>query len=287
MTAAMTSKTEVLRQALRIQLAKHEADGMLPTNGQFLWYELVQLGVVSKQASGALKPGAKGQRRPNQDLNDALTSLRERDEIPWDWIVDETRSLDDFTGYTSVADGVDAFMNVIRLDRWNDDAPLILTESRSLAGVLRALTRDYGAKIAPTNGQCAGFLHTKVVPHLRDGTRVLYLGDYDLSGNQIEANTRRVLERYCSLDWERLALTREQVFDPVRPLPIIRKKDGRYKGGRGWHDAVETEALSQQLIVQIVRDRLDALLPEPLERFLAREEEERERLRALLNRRRR
>jgi hypothetical protein len=39
------------------------------------------------------------------------------------------------------------------------------------------------------------------------------------------------------------------------------------------------------LIVQIVRDRLDALLPEPLERFLAREEEERVHVRTLLNRR--
>jgi hypothetical protein len=254
---------------------------MLPTNGQFLWYELVQLGVVSKQASGALKPGAKGQRRPNQDLNDALTSLRERGEIPWDWIVDETRSLDDFTGYTSVADGVDAFMNVIRLDRWNDDAPLILTESRSLAGVLRALTRDYGAKIAPTNGQCAGFLHTKVVPHLRDGTRVLYLGDYDLSGNQIEANTWRVLEREVggSLQWNRLALTQEQITQ--HDLPVITKHDRRYKDGRP-HDAVESEAISQLILLGILRRRLDALLPEPLADVQERESEERRRIERLL-----
>jgi hypothetical protein len=45
--------------------------------------------------------------------------------------------------------------------------------------------------------------------------------------------------------------------------------------------------LLARLIVQIVRDRLDALLPEPVGHFRAREAEERERLRALLNRRRR
>ena len=50
----------------------------------------------------------------------------------------------------------------------------------------------------------------------------------------------------------------------------------------GAHEAVETEALSQRPIVRIVRDRLDALLPVPLEAVRVREGKERERLRALL-----
>jgi hypothetical protein len=208
----------------------------------------------------------------------ALKDLRDAGEIPWEWIVDETRSLEDATGYASIAG---ASMNAIRLDPWDGDAPLILTESRSLAGVLRTLVREYTVKIAPTNGQGGGFLHTDVVPHLRDGERVLYLGDHDLSGNQIEANTRHVLGRYHSLSWERLALTRDQV--DRYSLPIIIKWDKRFKNG-GAHEAVETEALSQRLIVQIVRDRLDELLPEPLSHFLGREEVERERLRILLGR---
>ena len=113
---------------------------------------------------------------------------------------------------------------------------------------------------------------------------MLYLGDFDLAGGDIEDNTRSVLERYHDLEWERLALTADQVR--AHNLTPIIKTDRRFKNG-GAHEAVETEALSQRLIVQIVRDRLGALLPEPLERFLAREEEEHKRLRALLNRRRR
>ena len=49
----------------------------------------------------------------------------------------------------------------------------------------------------------------EVAPALRDGTRVLYLGDYDLAGGDIEGNTRRV----HALDWERLALTADEVSD--------------------------------------------------------------------------
>jgi hypothetical protein len=138
--------------------------------------------------------------------------------------------------------------------------------------------------IAPTNGQCAGFLHNEVAPRLKDEARVLYLGDYDLAGGDIEDNTRSVLEGYRDLDWERLALTGDQVREH-NLTPII-KSDRRFKNG-GTHEAVETEALSQRLIVQIVRDRLDALLPEPLEQFRAREAKERAHLRAMLNRRRR
>ena len=112
-------------------------------------------------------------------------------------------------------------------------------------------------------------------------TPVLYLGDWDFSGGHIEANTRRVLERVCGhdLDWERLALSEAQVHDPV--LAVIDKYNRRTKTT---HPSVETEALSQQVIVQIVRDRLTALLPEPLAFVQEREEAERVRLRRLLRR---
>ena len=57
----------------------------------------------------------------------------------------------------------------------------------------------------------AGFLHNEVGPRLYTGMPVGYLGDYDLAGGDIEANTTRVLERYVRLDWTRLALTAQQV----------------------------------------------------------------------------
>ena len=78
--------------------------------------ESVTAGVSSKQASGVLKPGAKGQRRPDQGLLDALTELRESGQIPWDAIVDETRSFDDFTGSATIADDLSAYIYATRID---------------------------------------------------------------------------------------------------------------------------------------------------------------------------
>jgi hypothetical protein len=275
------SKIENLRRQVMRLYEQHLAAAMIPTSIRFLFYELVALKIIEKQASGVLRPGAVGQRRPDQDVIDAITDLRESGSIPWNAIVDETRSLDDYTGWPTVAEGLGAYLNVIELDPWRGAAPLILTESRSLAGVLRALMREYRVKIAPTNGQTNGFLRNDVAPKIRAATPVLYLGDWDFSGGHIEANTRRVLERTIGRDlvWERLALTETQVDDPRLNLTVIDKYDRRTKTT---HPSVETEALSQQVIVRIVRDRLTARLPEPLASVQEREEAERGRLRRLL-----
>ena len=51
---------------------------------------------------------------------------------------------------------------------------------------------------------------------------------------------------------------------------------------KGTHPAVEVEALGQGTVTGIVRDALDALLPEPLDVVAAREVGERRRLRRLM-----
>ena len=52
------SKIEILRQHVMRLYNEHLAAGMLPTSIRFLFYELVALSIISKQASGVLKPGA-------------------------------------------------------------------------------------------------------------------------------------------------------------------------------------------------------------------------------------
>jgi hypothetical protein len=261
------TKAARLRRVVLDLVQEHYADGSLPTSARFLFYELVQRRVLSKEKNGA--------RRPDQDLSVALTRLRESGQIPWHWIVDETRSLDDHSGWSSIGSAAQAMAKQAKLDPRGGDVPLILTESRSLAGVLRDLAREYGVKIAATNGQVGGFLYTDIVPALEPGASVLYIGDHDWQGDQIETNTRRVLEREVgALAWERLALTEEQVeqYDLAR-LQIM-KPDRRYKPVR-YHPAVETEALSQRVIVDIVRSALEDRLPEPLADVQERADRER------------
>jgi hypothetical protein len=212
--------------------------------------------------------------------------LRDTGVIPWEWISDETRTVTSWLAAATVRDYLRDRIDYARIDPWaGEPPPFILCESRSLAGVLHNLSYEYVVPIAATNGQCGGFLRTGLAPVLSAGQRVLYLGDFDWQGAQIEANTRRVLEDLCGpLAWERLAITEEQV--DAHDLPRIAKPDRRYKPPR-WHDAVETEALGQSFIVALVRARLEALLPEPLEDVQERERRQRATVRALLARRER
>jgi hypothetical protein len=75
-------------------------------------------------------------------------------------------------------------------------------------------------------------------------------------------------------------LTREQVES--YQLPTIIKHDRRFTKdpSLGAHEAVETEALSQRIIVEILQNRLDELLPQPL----ARVQERAKRQRAIIQR---
>jgi hypothetical protein len=280
-TIGLSSPDSARGKLQRIVLAllrEHEQQGddALPTNARFLAYELMQRGVLKKQ-------NEKGKRRGDQVLHEALTHLREAGIVPWDWISDETRSVSDFTGWASVTYWATTMVEYVRLDPWKGRAPMVLTESRSLSGVLHKLARQYATKLAATNGQVGGFLHTDVAPKLEPDDRVLYAGDWAHQGGQIEENTRRVLERLVGgeLDWKRIALTEAQVDEYDLRRMMIRKADRRYKPVR-YHDAIETEALKQPVIVGIVRDALDAELPEPLKRVLEREARQRTAMRRLL-----
>jgi hypothetical protein len=168
----------------------------------------------------------------------------------------------------------------LRIDLWDGEPPpLILCESRSLAGVLERIAASYLCPIAATNGQAGGFLHTEIAPLVKGGRRVLYLGDLDLSGSHIEKNTRRVLSDYGDLEWQRLAITLEQVR--ANNLTVIDKRDHRFKPARTF-PAVETEALRQAQIQQILTSALDAVVPEPLAEVFEREEEQRVQVRERL-----
>ena len=232
-----------------------------------------------------LQDAATGARRADQDLADALLDIREDGSIPWDWIVDESRTLTNPLVASTVAGWMTTVLDQARLDPWDGEPPVVLCESLALVGVLARTADRYLVPIAPTRGQCAGFLRTDIAPILVPDQRVLYLGDWDVSGHQIEENTRSVLERAVGeLAWERLAITERQIKARKTLSPIV-KSDKRYRAG-GEHEAYETEALGQSTVAHVLRNRLDRLLPEPIEDVLEREAAERNELAAYLRRRR-
>jgi len=273
-----------LRRACHGKLLWHDAQGAIPTNGRFVFYELEQDGAVPKNYPPPKK------RRPAQDISDALIDLRRAGHVPWDWIVDETRELVSWRSAETVAEYMRDTIDRARINAWNGEpAPLIICEARSTKGVLERIAGDYLAPITATNGQCGGFLRTDVAPHLISNSRpVLYIGDHEVGGpaDSIEANTQRVLEDYCErpIEWTRIALTQTQVDADSRLLKlVIDKTDRRFKPPRHYL-AVECEAVGQVALEQMLRSALDARLPEPLESVLEREKQQRRAFADLLDR---
>jgi hypothetical protein len=168
--------------------------------------------------------------------------------------------------------------------------PVILCESRGIGGILyRGVARDYRITVVPLGGQTNGFLRTKAAPYLTGDVVPLYVGDYDLAGGDIEANARDVLKDALDheLDsWERLMITEKQckMLQRKYSMEPIAKVDKRFKPHRHYW-AFEAEALGQNMVMDIIRKRLEEMAPDPLSAVLEREREEKAELREWLQQR--
>jgi hypothetical protein len=289
--SAPESKRGRLQQACLDLLQQHERDGAIPTNGRFVFYELEQQGVVPKHYLDG--QGRKRARSPAQDISDALTVLRKIGLVPWSWLKDETCELIKWSYAASVYEYVVEEVEYARIDCWGGDLPpLIICEARATAGVLDRICGEYLAPITATGGQKIGHTVNEIVPLLKGNDRkVGYIGDCEVGGpaDQIEANTRSVIEKYSgrvftSETWQRIALTRAQVNrSPRLRNLVIEKIDHRYKPPRPYQ-AIECEAVGQVVLERMLRAWLDALLPEPLADVLVREEQQRTKIRRALAR---
>jgi hypothetical protein len=256
-------------------LVRHEAEGTLPTSLRHLFYEAVMAGVIAKG-----DPTRQGRgRRPDQNLTDAVTWLRQHGRIPWDWIEDRTRRVVDYRGDgPTIVDGVAELLDHIRVDPWEDVLPII-AESESGAGVLVRTAERYRVSIVPTRGQSTGWLRTAVADSIGDrAVAVCYLGDYDKAGADIEANTYRVLDDVIDVkDWQRIALTWEKVEAHGLPtLPRLDHRDGQT------YEVCELEALPQRLLLDAVGAYLERWLDVDLDDVHEREAGQRREIARLL-----
>jgi hypothetical protein len=285
-----------LRQACYEHLIAHWRRNELPTNATFLFYELEQEGVVTKDRG--INPDT---RRPyeythRQAVAAATMDLRKAGLIPWRWLTDETRNVVEPVYAATVLNYVRDRVSHASIDAWDGEPPpVVICEARGVKGVLEGLAYEYGFPITATSGQSGGFIVNEIAPLLagaeNEDRSVLYIGDHELRGpaEQIEANSRRYIEQhtgrvFAASTWIKVALTEEQVNeesergDRLRGLALT-KHDNRYKPARSY-EAVECEALGQSVIVGIVRDWIDRMRDdlnhEPIATVRTREEAERQ-----------
>src|SRR5262249_2531324 len=140
-------------------------------------------GVGYKLFSAGLIPSMA--RNEMQRVYRLLKEARERDDIPWEWIVDETRELERTATWANSAEYAEATVRDYRRDFWDQQTcrVMVVSEKGTVRGLLRPVLDDFAVGFQVMHG----FSSATIVHDLSeddDGRPliILYVGDYDPSG---------------------------------------------------------------------------------------------------------
>ena len=159
----------------------------------------------------------------------------------------------------------------------------VWTESRSIAGVIQHDCQELAVSLYPCGGFASVTLAWEAVDNITSQYEtaswvIFYVGDYDPAGvlidKAIEREIREHLEKSgqdISLHFERVGITEQQIAE--YDLPTKPRKAG---DKRALHVAatVEAEAMPASTLREILRDRIEDLLPPDALRVAKLAEEE-------------
>jgi hypothetical protein len=169
-----------------------------------------------------------------------LTWARENDELPWEWIVDETRTPERVSSWADPKSYIRAVKRSYRKDLWRDqdNKVEVWSEKGTVRGTLGPILEEYGVTFRVQHGfASATSLHDAAEDSMDESFTVLYVGDHDPSGMYMsEMDIPDRLERYeADIAIERVALlTSDTVSLPHFDLSS-KRGDRRHDWYREWY----------------------------------------------------
>jgi hypothetical protein len=271
-----STKAEV--EARRDNLLAIIAEGR-PMTVRQVFYQATVRGIVEKAETGYTK------------VRTDLTLMRRDGSLPYDWLADNTRWQRKPTTFDSVEDALKETARFYRKSLWRDaDAYVeIWLEKDALAGVIYPITSMYDVPLMVARGYASlSFLHTaaEYINTLEVPAYIYHLGDFDPSGvnagEKIE-ETLRELAPDAEINFERIAVTPEQIAEWNLPTRPTKKSDTRAKGFG--EISVELDAIDPNDLRDLVRAAIEQHLPpEQYEVLKAAEESERKLIGRLVRR---
>jgi hypothetical protein len=197
-----------------------------------------------------------------------LTQAREDGEIPWEWIVDETREVERIS-----RENPERFMECTqrsyRRDRWENQRfhVELWSEKGTVRGTLAPVLNSYGVPFRVMHGYASA---TAVNQAADDSAEIdkpfvaLYVGDWDPSGlHMSEVDLPERVARYLGeISFHRIALTQEDVENEKLNLPSFdadtKQGDARYQWFVRHHGqrCVELDALSPPILRSRVEEAI-------------------------------
>jgi hypothetical protein len=242
------------------------------------FYQLVVRGVIEKS-----------EREYQLTVIRLISDMRLSGELPFDWIVDESRRRRITETHDNVTEALEACAKFYRRSalREADDYVEVWCEKDALAGLLWDVVSDYDVPLMVSRGMPSlTFLHGTAQEICRaheagKRTFIYQFGDHDPSGviipRTIEARLRELCEK---LDCEpptvtRAALTPEQIRLHRLPTRPTKRAGNRHaKGFKG--RSVELDALPPHVLREMVSQIIEQHIPaEVVATLRAAEESER------------
>lgn len=134
-------------------------------------------------------------------MGDEIRQAREQGDIPWAWVVDESRQLEQPPSWSNPEEFIESVIPQYRLDYWEHQpyAVEVWSEKSTVSGTLRPVLRRFGVGYRSMHGYTSA---TKVhdvadlTLCLEKPLRVLYVGDFDPSGmsmSEVDLSAQTVL----------------------------------------------------------------------------------------------
>ncbi len=229
-----------------------------------------------------------------QKISRLLVQAREEGVIPWEWIVDETRSTEREPHWLDLKQYAGAISRSYRRDFWEyqENRVVVISEKSTVAGILRPALEAHGVPFMSFHGYSSTTKLHEMAQEIQDDDReyvFLYVGDYDPSGlHMSEVDLPERFKKYGADDFtlRRIALTEDDIAI-LPPTLDAKKTDPRYK----WYvdnygtDAWELDAMDPNQLRGRVADEIQRYIdPETWERHKLTEKAEQETVRTIAER---
>jgi hypothetical protein len=176
-----------------------------------------------------------GDTRQTKRVSEKLTLARERGDIPWEWIVDETRDIEVASSWTSPSEYAETVADAFVKDLWADQPErlMVISEKGTVGGLVRPVTDELRVPFFVAHGwNSATFMHALARASVVDDRPLtfLYIGDHDPSGRRMsDEDLPTRLARYGGrAEFARLTIQPEDITAYNLPaFRAIKRKPGK------------------------------------------------------------
>jgi hypothetical protein len=196
-------------------------------------------------------------------------ALRRSGRVRYDWFADLSRRGYFVNTFSDASDFITRMKGLYRADLWQeaDCRCEVWCESRSIASVVMADCEELAVDLFPCGGfSSLSFVHSAAEQHnASDDERplqILYVGDYDPAGVLIDVSLEKELRKHLRSDidlhFDRIGINPEQISAYNLPTKPRKETDKR---SQHISFSVEAEAMPARILREILRDRIESLLP--------------------------